>query len=157
MANRRLYTIEQALGYARQYCSKQERTHQQVEQKLISYGMDKEQSQEVIVRLIEEGFLSEQRYSDLFTISKLHQNSWGKVKIRQMLKSKGVSDSCISKSLEKIDSKEYYKTLEYLCEKKLRLLRRETPAKKRAKLQYYLLSHGFEANIVYDMIRNCQI
>ncbi len=154
MANKKLYTIEQALDYAMQYCSKQERTHLQVEKKLVSYGLSKEQSQEVIVRLIEEGFLCEQRYSDLFAISKLHQNSWGKIKIRYMLKSKGISENCIRKSLNNIDDKEYYKTLESLLEKKARELKKEKPFKRRAILQYFLLSHGFEADMVYSIIQN---
>lgn len=150
MKDKRLYTIQQGIKYASQYCAKAERTQKEVKSNLLKYGLNENESDEVIITLIQEGFINEQRYADLFTRSKLHQNAWGKIKIRQMLKIKGISDNCINNTFKNIDDLEYEKTLQKLFEKKEKTLKSEKNIfKKKAKIQAYLLSHGFEMEMIY--------
>ena len=119
MPQKKLYTLSQALEYAKAYCAKSEHCQSEVIEKLRSYSVCSEDIEQCLAELISSGFINEQRYADLFARSKFHQNKWGKIKISQHLKAKDISDYCIKKALDAIDGEEYMQTLLSLAEKKL--------------------------------------
>ena len=97
--------------------------------------------------MICEGFTNERRYADLFVLSKLHQNQWGRIKIAVHLRAKDISEVCIKKALAQIDSDEYMNTLRKVCDKKLRTLSGNNLSKKQ-KLISFLASKGFEFDCI---------
>ena len=107
MAQQRLYTFSQGLDYAKDYCAKEERCQSQVIDKLVSLGLTMQESEDCVAELICQGYINEQRYAELFAVSKFHQNKWGKIKIAYYLKQKHISEACIKKGLEAIDYDEY--------------------------------------------------
>ena len=60
--------------------------------KLKTIGLDTDDREEVISILINQGFLNEERYTKIYCSSKFNQNKWGKNKIIQNLKQKGISE-----------------------------------------------------------------
>ena len=50
---------------------------QEVKQKLYSLGLLKKEVEELISRLIEEGYLNEERFAILFASGKLRIKGWG--------------------------------------------------------------------------------
>jgi SOS response regulatory protein OraA/RecX len=60
---RKVLTPEQAHVKIRHYCAFQERTHQEVKQKLSGYGLSWSVANELLSKLIEEGFLNEERFA----------------------------------------------------------------------------------------------
>ena len=86
MANKQAYTIKQGEALAKQYCVEQERCQKEVFSKLISWGMNFDEADQVIASLISEGFINEQRYAKIYAKSKFNQNKWGRIKIRYSLK-----------------------------------------------------------------------
>lgn len=110
------------------------------------YGEDLE---EAIGILIEENFLNEERFAIAYTGGKFRMQSWGKVKIRQHLKQKQVSEYCINKGLNSIDDKDYHNRLVTLFDKKARSLSAEKNQwRKRQKIAAYLIQKGFESDLV---------
>lgn len=152
MAKRQIYTIKQGEDLARDYCSVQERSHQEVTKKLIEWGLDYDQADQVIVNLISQDYLNEERYAKLYAISKFHQNKWGRVKIRYSLKQKDISEKCIEIGLDEIDEKEYFDLCLDLAIKKIETLKGDQHLTKKRKLISYLNTKGFEYEIINNVL-----
>ena len=75
------YTNRDAAIKLMKYCSYQERCHQEVNKKLYDWGFYKDDRDEIIVRLIEENFINEERFARAFTRGKFNIKKWGKQKI----------------------------------------------------------------------------
>jgi regulatory protein len=141
-------TPDQALPKIKQYCAYQERYHAEVRDKLYSFGLNIKDVEKIIIDLIDENFLNEQRFAILFAGGKFRIKHWGKNKIKHAGKQKQVSDYCIKKTLKEIDAADYIKVFEKLVEQKMKTLKSEKNifAKKR-KLQDFLLMKGYERRL----------
>lgn len=147
------FTAEQAVPKVKQYCAYQERCHAEVRDKLYSFGLRKTEVEEIISELITENYLNEERFAIHFAGGKFRMKQWGKIKIKQALKAKQVSDYCIRKALKEIDSKEYQKTFQKLAEQKLKTLKSERNILiKKRKMQDFLLQKGFEMETIREAI-----
>ena len=147
------FTAEQAVPKIKQYCGYQERCHAEVRDKLYSFGLRKTEVEEIISELITENYLNEERFAIHFAGGKFRMRQWGKIKIKQALKAKQVSDYCIRKALKEIDSKEYQKTFQKLAEQKLKTLKSERNIFiKKRKMQDFLLQKGFEMEMIREAI-----
>lgn len=104
------------------YCAYRERCHQEVRTKLLSLKVYGEELDEIIIYLMQEGFLNEERYAKSYARGKFRINRWGRIKIQQNLLRKNISAYCIKKGLEEIDPKEYQKTLNDIIEKEVNIL-----------------------------------
>lgn len=146
-------TIEQAKQKALRYCAYQERSHQEVKNKLYELGLSSSESDELIVYLITEGFLNEERYAKLFAGGKFRVKQWGRIKIVHALESKGVSKNCIKSGLKEIDEDDYQQTLEKLIESKLREVDQENPFVARDKVSKSLIQKGYEPDLVWKKLK----
>jgi regulatory protein len=108
---------EIALEKIKKYCAYQERTHKEVREKLKSIQCHYREIDEIIVALIEEDFLNEERFAITYARGKFRMKSWGKQKIKYALKMKGISEYCIKKGLAQIPEEEYLCTLKHLFQK----------------------------------------
>ena len=147
------FTIEQAIPKIKQYCAYQERCHAEVKDKLYSFGLHRKDVDEIIVLLIQENYLNEERFAIHYAGGKFRMNHWGKNKIKQALKQKQVSDYCIKKALKEIDDADYIKAFEKLVEQKMNLLKGEKNIfAKKKKLQDFLLMKGYESDLVNEEV-----
>lgn len=154
MAFEKTLTSEQALQKAKQYCAYQERSHQEVKDKLYGYGLHKAAVETNLSQLIEENYLNEERFALAFAGGKFRMKHWGRAKIRYELKLKQVSDYCIKKALSSIDDEDYIQTLSKLAEEKWLLLKGEKNIFiKKKKAQDYLLQKGYENDLVKEAVK----
>ncbi|MBP9099229.1 MAG: RecX family transcriptional regulator, partial [Ferruginibacter sp.] len=79
---------EKARQKIRHFCSYQERSHQEVKEKLYGFGLYKVDVETLLSEMIEENYLNEERYAIAFAGGKFRIKKWGKVKIRYELKQK---------------------------------------------------------------------
>ncbi|SNR77181.1 MULTISPECIES: regulatory protein RecX [Hymenobacter] len=145
---KKFYTPAEALQKILAYCTYQERTHKEVEAKLREYGLDEDEAGEIIIRLGRENFLDEERYAKSFVRGHVRQKKWGRRRIQQELKQKGLSDYCIKAGMKEIDGDEYYQNLVDLLEKKDRQEKESHPSKRRQKLQLFLTAKGYEQDLI---------
>ena len=143
---------EKALQKIGQFCAYQERNHKEVKEKLYSYGLYKDQVEELLSKLIQENFLNEERYAIAYAGGKFRAKDWGKNKIKYGLKQHQVSDYCIKKALKTIDDEEYVKTLQklYLAKEKTLKSEKNIFIKKR-KIQQYLMQKGYETSLINEL------
>ena len=148
-----IITPFQALAKAYKYCAYQERCQQEVREKLYSFQLQEDEVENIIVKLIEENFLNEERFAIAFAGGKFRVNNWGKSKIKQTLKQKQVSEYCIKKGLSVIDTDNYIGVLKKLASSKNKTLHDANKFARAKKLQNYLLSKGFENDLIMTEIK----
>lgn len=137
-----------AVEKMKRYCVYRERSHSEVRTKLIKDKIFGDDLEEIMSLLIQADFLNEERYAKAYTKGKFNQNHWGKVKITQGLKKNKVSDYCIREAMKEIDEETYLKVIHQLRIKKERLLRVDSDYEKQQKTTRYLLTRGFEMEMI---------
>ncbi len=146
-----------ALAKLRHFCAYQERCHDEVRTKLIELGIYGNDRENIIAVLIEDNFLSEQRFAEAYVGGKFRIKRWGKIRILQGLKLRHISEYCIRKAMEIIDNVTYLNTLQEVLEEKQRELaisRKEISIFERnQRMAQYALRKGFESGLVWDAIR----
>ena len=142
-----------ARAKAENYCAYQERSQQEVRDKLYDWGLHQAAVENIIVELIANNFLNEERFAKAYAQGKFKQKGWGRLKIKQGLKFKRVPDVLIRKALLTIDGDEYTETLQKLLDKKAATLTEKDPYKRRYKLQQYAMGRGFEGDVVGEMLK----
>jgi len=143
---------DDALKKMQRYCAYQDRCHQEVRQKMRDMGVLPDWREEVMVELIQENFLNEERYARSFARGKFRMKQWGRKRILRELKRRDISEYCIRKAMEEIEEDDYLKTLESLIVKKAGQLKEENLFKKKNKVAQYLIRRGFEASLVWECI-----
>ena len=108
--------------------------------------------EQIIIQLMQEDFLNEERFARSFVRGKFRIKKWGRIKIKQELKFREISSPIIRLALTEIEETEYIATLRQLAEKKLLLIKERNPCKKRSKLSNYLLQKGYESQLVYPEV-----
>ena len=138
------YTVEEVLRKMEYFCAYQERSHYQVERKLQEYGMIPEARDYIILHLINNNFLNEERFARTYVRGKFYQKKWGKKKITQGLKYHRIQRQLIHKALNEISPEDYIKTIELLVEKKQQQIKNTNAFNKRQKIIKYLLQKGYD-------------
>lgn len=137
-------TQQEALEKLRYYCAYQERCHAEVNQKLFELGVNKTDAGNIVVNLIENNFLNEERFAKAFAGGKFRVKAWGKKKIVNHLKNLKISDYCIKIALQEIETDDYQETLKKLAQKKLKEYSKYSKPIAKQKLIKYLVSKGYE-------------
>jgi regulatory protein len=81
----------------------------------------------------------------------------GRIKIKQELKQKRVSEYCLKKALQQIDETEYIETLKKIIESKRKLIKEPNKIKLQYKLINYALSKGYEKDLVFDLLNSKEV
>lgn len=149
-------SVEDILQKMEYYCSYQERCHIEVSEKLRSFVLNSDERDRIIVYLIENNFLNEERFASIFSISKFHQKKWGKIRIKNELKARKISDYLVTKALKEIPADEYEMTFETLAEKHWENITESNSLKKRKKFCDYLLRKGWESERIYEKVKELE-
>ncbi len=153
MKNERLtFTVEEAKKKLEYYCVYQDRCHKEVEKKLYEMNMIPLAQEVIILHLIENNFLNEERFSKSFARGKFRIKQWGKQRIIRELKQKNISKYNIDIALKEINQEEYLNVLSELTQKKWDTILEKNQFKKRKKIIDFMFRKGFESNLIYTKI-----
>jgi regulatory protein len=150
---KKFITPEAALKKAESYCAYQERSQQEVRDKIYSWGLHRKEVENIISNLISSGYLKEERFASAFVGGKFRIKKWGRNKIREALRGKQVSEPLIFQALNSIDEREYQKVLREVINSRSEKIEEKHPLKKKYKIASYAISRGFEAELVWAMIK----
>ena len=145
--------LKSALIKAASFCAYQERYVQEVRNKLIDWGLADDEAMAVVDELITQKYINETRFVKSFARGKFRHNHWGKIKIRQELKMRGLGNDLIKIGLAEIDGDEYEQVLQALLEKKDKTLKEQDKQIRLQKLVRFAVSKGFEMDIVWDLAK----
>ena len=146
------YTVDEAQKKLENYCAYQERCHKEVRDKLKEMRMIPEAIDQIMVRLIEQNYLNEERFAKAFVRGKFRIKKWGKNRLVRELKFRDISKFSIESALKEIDPDEYYNTLDDLIKKRIDQVKEKNIYKKKRKVADYLLYRGWESHLVYDKL-----
>ena len=133
------------------YCAYQERTQQEVRDKLYNLGLYQDEVEDVLTQLITENFVNEERFAKTFASGKFHLKHWGRVKISFELKRRKISPYCIKKALQEITEDEYTTVLHQLIEQKAKGYKGNDYTIKN-KIARFLINKGYEGELVWNIL-----
>ncbi len=143
---------EVALKRAAALCSNQEQCSSHIREKLNSWGASSEDAQKIIDILIKEKFLDDARYATFYVRDKFRFNSWGKIKLRMMLRQKGIPLAIIEEALNQIDPDLYKQTCTRLISEKSASLKESNLFKRKGKLFRFAAQRGFETDLIHQIL-----
>lgn len=140
--------FSEALVLAASFCSTSEHCESEVLDKICRFELIPEDRKKLILRLQQEGFLDERRFVKAFVNDKFHFNRWGRIKIRYMLKQKGIKSDVIEEGIKQISEKEYQGILLKLLKEKRPAIKSKNVYELRGKLLRFATGKGYEPSIV---------
>ena len=141
-------TEEQALDRLMAWCAAAEHCEHDVRERLAGMQIGEEARDHIVDRLYAEGFLDQRRYCCAFVRDKFRLNKWGRLKIREALRTKRLPSTQITEALECIEEEEYAATIRQLVAAKERTLHDTDPYVRQGKVLRYMASRGFEVSEV---------
>ena len=146
------YTVDEAQKKLEFYCSYQERCHKEVYEKLRVMRMIPDAIDIIIVHLLRNNFLNEERFAKTFVSGKFRIKKWGKYRLTSELRKRDINKTIIKLALLEIEDTEYLKVFHELAEKKAGQIKETNILRKKKKLADYLLIRGWESHLVYEKI-----
>lgn len=151
------FTVADAIKKLEHFCAYQERCHKEVVQKLREMRMTSEEIDVVVVHLIGQNFMNEERFACSFARGKHRIKGWGRIRIVNELKFRDISKYNIDNALKQISADEYFATFEKIAESQWHNISEKNTLKKRKKVCDYLLRKGFESDMVYAKIKELEL
>lgn len=137
-------------------CARSEHCQQDMLDKMRQWGVGEDEQAQVMQRLVNEGYINEERYVRAFVNDKIRYNKWGRRKIEQTLRLKHIDKDICRQVLDEVDDDEYLSILKPLLKQKQRSLSQKASSKqgrwKEASLVKYALSRGFTMDIIKQCI-----
>ncbi|MBK8622320.1 MAG: RecX family transcriptional regulator [Saprospiraceae bacterium] len=133
------------------YCAYQERCHDEVRTKLLSHGIYGDFLEELISDLIQNNFLNEERFAVMYAGGKFRIKRWGRIKIQQALKQKGVSSYSVRVALENIKDEDYAEAIRYWIQKRGNG-KTDFDYEEKNDMVRYILSKGFETDWIIKIL-----
>jgi regulatory protein len=132
------------------YCVYQDRCHAEVEQKMREFLLIDEAKDEIILYLLKENYLNEERFTRSYIRGKFYIKHWGRNKIRMHLKQKQISEKLINSCFDEIDEDDYEKMIRKIFEDYYSRQKGMQEYQKKSKTIKYLMSRGFEYEKISD-------
>ena len=151
----RVLNFEQGLQRAAGLCCQSEHCVADITEKLLRWGVSREDSDRIIDRLVDEKYIDESRYALAYVRDKVRFSHWGRVKIKSMLRMLRISEQDISNAFDSFDEDEYLGVLEGVIESKRKTLPEAESYASRVKLIRFALQRGFEMHEIAKFISEC--
>ncbi|MVM29672.1 RecX family transcriptional regulator [Spirosoma sp. HMF4905] len=146
--------LKDALHKAAMFCAYQERTQQEVRERLKEWAVLGDDAEEIIAELIQQNYLNEERFAKSFAGGKFRVKGWGKRKIKQHLQQRGISGYNLDQAMKEIAPDDYQDTLKELLNRKRQSIRDDNPLVIKQKLVRYALSKGYESELIFSVLND---
>ncbi len=132
-------------------CSVSEQCLSDIKDKLNRYDLTEEERTRILRHLIEEKYVDDGRYAEAFVRDKYRFNKWGRIKIIQGLRIKGIDNETINNAMEAIEEEEYLNILRDLIKAKRKNTKGKSDYEVNGKIIRFATGRGFE----FTAIRKC--
>ena len=139
--------------WATNRCSQKEYCRSELAQKLRTKGATPSEIELLLTRLEAERYIDESRYARAFVSDKFRFDRWGRIKITNALRLKGISSNDIDDALQLITDADYRKTLSDFITSRRRTTHGSTPYAINQKIARAAITRGFEPHVVFDALR----
>lgn len=146
------FTVDEIKRKLEQYCVYQDRYHKEVEQKMREYNLIPEAKEMILLSLLKDNFLNEERFAKSFARGKFRIKNWGKQRIVRELKFRDISAYNIKTALKEIEEDEYLKTIYRITENRNEIISDTNQFKRKKKLIDFLMRKGYESELIYKTV-----
>lgn len=136
------------------YCVYQDRCHKDVTDKMKLMKIPYTLYDNVLVELIKDDFLNEERFAFSFIRGKFRIKQWGKIKLKNELFQRNITSALINNALGQINDEDYNKTFDELALKKFNYLNQDTSLKSKKKFISYLQYRGWENDLIFKKVND---
>ncbi len=143
---------DQVLDKMAKYCAYQERCVNDVTEKLKNFDLSPKEREGILNYLIDNRFVSDERFVKAFVRGKINQSGWGLNKIRFHLMRKGIAKELIDDALQGTDEEAYRQRLVEVLKTKAKTVKAENEFERKRKLAAYAIQKGFEAPLVWKVL-----
>ncbi|RMZ60189.1 RecX family transcriptional regulator [Chryseobacterium nematophagum] len=150
--NKKSFTFDEIRQKLVSYCVYQDRCHAEVEQKMKEFLLIDEAKEEIVLYLLKENYLNEERFTRSYIRGKFYIKSWGKNKIKMNLKQKQITSKLIDACFDEIDDNDYKKAIKKNYEDYYFKQMGSDDYQKKMKTIKFLINKGFEYNVILDVI-----
>ena len=148
------FTVDQIKRKLENYCVYQDRCHKEVEQKMWEFHLIPEARELILLSLMKDNFLNEERFAKSYARGKFRIKSWGKPRIVRELKFRDISTYNIKTALKEIDEQEYISTIYRITENRNEVISEPNEYKRRQKLIDFLMRKGFENDLIFKTVKD---
>ena len=151
MAGQKVMTKQEVIGKLAAMCARAEHCGQDMRKRMERWGIESEVQQEMTDYLVSEGYIDEGRYARYFINDKVRFNKWGRRKVEQALRMKGIAQEVYAPLLDEVERETYEEVLMPLLRSKARTVKYKSDYERRMKLIRYAMQRGFS----YDEAEHC--
>jgi regulatory protein len=119
---------------------------------MAEYNLIPEAKELILLSLMKDNFLNEERFSKSFARGKFRMKSWGKQRIIRELKLRDISAYNIKTALKEIEEEEYIKTIYRITENRNNVTSETNTYKRKKKLVDFLMRKGFENELIFKTV-----
>jgi regulatory protein len=143
--------LTDALARCYSHLARREHSAAELRQRLSRARVDEQTAEQAIAVVVEQGYLSDERYARLLAEDRRNIDGWGVARIRDRMQRAGLESSLIDTTLATFDEASE-------CRAAVELLRRRFPAppenaRERQRAFALLVRQGYEYEVAYDAIR----
>lgn len=108
---------------------------------------------QIVAHLLEQNYLNEGRFAEVFARDKFRIKKWGKQRIVRELKMRDLSRFSIENALKQLENDEYLAVFHEIAEKRWYALMGETnPQRRKQKFMNYLQYRGWENELIWEKL-----
>ena len=152
MMNGKIYDLKIVKERIRHYCAIMDRCQFQVSTKLKSYGVSDALADDILLELIQNNYVDEERFARSYCSGKFKIKRWGRKKISFELSKLKVPKSCIERAMTEIDQSDYLDMILHLATKKIESLSDKNSFVKKKKVVDFLLRKGYESELIWACV-----
>ena len=150
--NKKYFSIDEIQKKLEYYCSYQERCHLEVFNKIMKLTTNIGDANNIITKLIDDGYLNETRFCKEYSIGKFKHKNWGKNRIISELKKRKISNRNIEMGLDEIDEDIYIERFNELFDKQLKKHASKNDMYTKKKIFDYFNYRGWEKDLIFKKI-----
>lgn len=136
------------ISQLKRFCAYRERCSREVLQKMAVLGVSGEDASRIIALLLQDGFVNEERYAQMFVGGYFRQKNWGRNKIIAALRMKGIQEAVIRKGLQQISPDQYRQVLQKQAAKLWKQYNGLPIEKRKLSTRAALIRKGFESDLI---------
>jgi regulatory protein len=146
------FTVDEIKRKLENYCVYQDRCHKEVEQKMWEFHLIPEARELILLSLMKDNFLNEERFAKSYARGKFRIKSWGKQRIVRELKYRDISAYNVKTALKEIKETDYLEAIYRITENRNEVISEPNIYKRKKKLIDFLMRKGFENDLIFKVV-----
>lgn len=135
-------------NYAISILARYSKSEYKLKQKMLQKGYDVVFIEKAIIKLKQNKYLDDERYSEMLIDNKINISKYGKKRIKEALYEKGINKEIIEDKINQLSDEDELERALIIGQKKLNTLIEQDTIKKKMKLTNFLIYKGFDYSIV---------